>query len=162
MNEIKAVDVKIFPHRLLKPQTTEKILNSMMDLEGILRVLINGESLPRVVGYGPAKGTVVNHEYRKVIKVKEENFELLVSVGEIIVTVNHEKLDSFKEELEKILSENLKFKYDVSVGIFTKTNITVSDYMKYGIGFDKSIDPRLIGMVDPSAKSSETVRLIGD
>jgi len=162
MNEIKAVDVKIFPHRLLKAQTTEKLLNSIMNLEGILRVLVNGESLPRVVGNGPAKGTIVNHEDRKVIKVKEENFELLVSVGEIIVTVNYEELNSFKEELEKILSETLKFKYDVSVGIFTKTNITVSDYMKYGLGFDESIDPRLIGMVDPSAKSSETVRLIGD
>ena len=161
MNEIKAVDIKIFPHRLLKPKTTEKILNSLMNLEGILRVLVNGESLPQVVGYGPAKGTIVNHEDRKVIKVKEEKFELLVSVGEIIITVNHEKLDSFKEELERILSETLNFKYDVSVGIFTKTNTTVSDYLKYGL-LDKSIDPRLIGMVDPNSRSSETVRLIGD
>jgi methyl-coenzyme M reductase subunit D len=32
--------------------------------------------------------------------------------------------------------------------------------MKYGEGFEDKIDSRLIGLVDPNAKSSETVRYI--
>lgn len=161
MDEIKAVDIKIFPYRRLKPSTTEKILNQIMEIDGILRVLVNGKSLPKLVGYGPAKGIEVNHQDRKVIKVQDDEIELLVSVGEIIVTVNHENLDQFMEELEGILEDSLNFKYDVSVGIFTKTEITVSDYLKYGLGFEESIDPRMIGMVDPTSKTSKTVKFVG-
>jgi len=32
MEEIKAVNIKIFPYRRLKPETTEKILNGIMTL----------------------------------------------------------------------------------------------------------------------------------
>ena len=77
MDIIKAIDVKIFPYRRLKPETTEELLNSIMKFGGILRVLVNGNSLPKIVGYGPAKGTPVNHGDRKVIKVKKSNFELV-------------------------------------------------------------------------------------
>ena len=95
MEKIKAVDVKIFPYRRLKPKTTEKILNGILNFEGILRVMINGKSIPQVVGHGPAKGTPVNHEDRKVIEVKNDNFELFVSVGELIITLRYEELDFF-------------------------------------------------------------------
>lgn len=162
MEEIKAVDVKIFPYRRLKPETTEKILNSIMEYDGILRVMINGNSIPKVVGYGPAKGTQVNHEDRKVIKVKNDSVELRVSVGELILTVKHENLDLFLEKLQNLLENTLSFGFEVSTGIFTKTNITVSDYLKLGYGIDTNIDPRLIGLVDPKAKSQDTVKLIGD
>lgn len=162
MEEIKAVDVKIFPYRRLKPETTEKILNSIMEYDGILRVMINGNSIPKIVGYGPAKGTQVNHEDRKVIKVKNDSVELRVSVGELILTVKYENLDLFLEKLQNLLENTLSFGFEVSTGIFTKTNITVSDYLKLGYGIDTNIDPRLIGLVDPKAKSQDTVKLIGD
>ncbi len=162
MEEIKAVDVKIFPYRRLKPETTEKILNSIMEYDGILRVMMNGNSIPKVVGYGPAKGTQVNHEDRKVIKVKSDSVELRVSVGELILTVKYENLDLFLEKLQNLLEDTLSFGFEVSTGIFTKTNITVSDYLKVGYGIDNNIDPRFIGMVDPKSKSQDTVKLIGD
>lgn len=162
MEEIKAVDVKIFPYRRLKPETTEKILNSIMGYDGILRVMMNGNSIPKIVGYGPAKGTQVNHEDRKVIKVKSDSVELRVSVGELILTVKYENLDLFLEKLQNLLEDTLSFGFEVSTGIFTKTNITVSDYLKVGYGIDNNIDPRLIGMVDPKSKSQDTVKLIGD
>ena len=162
MEEIKAVDVKIFPYRRLKPETTEKILNSIMEYDGILRVMVNGNHVPKVVGYGPAKGTQVNHEDRKVIKVKNDSVELCVSVGELILTVKYENLDLFLEKLQNLLENTLSFGFEVSTGIFTKTNITVSDYLKLGYGIDTNIDPRLIGLVDPKAKSQDTVKLIGD
>ena len=110
MNKIKAVDVKIFPYRRLKPQTTEKILNGIMEFDGVLRILVNGNSIPKVVNYGPAKGTPVNHEDRKVIGVKNENFELHVSVGELIITVNYDELESFLEKIDSLLKETLTMK----------------------------------------------------
>lgn len=162
MKTTKAVDVKIFPYRRLKPATTEKILNGVLSFDGILRILVNGNPIPKFVNYGPAKGTPVNHEDRREIKVKKENFELFVSVGEIIITIKHEELDKFLEKLENLLKGTLPFDYKVSVGIFTKTNITVSDYIKLGLGLEEGIDPHVLGMVDPDSKSSETVKLIGD
>lgn len=159
-NIIKATDVKIFPHRILKPTTTETILNKVLVLDGVLRVLINGESLPTIVNFGPAKGLPVNHTDRKTINVKGNDVPLRVSVGEIILTVQLDNLEDFVEQVDEILNDTLNFGYDVKVGIFTKTKTSVSDFMKYGEGFEDKIDSRLIGLVDPNAKSSETVRYI--
>jgi methyl-coenzyme M reductase subunit D len=159
-NIIKATDVKIFPHRILKPQTTETILNEVMVLDGVLRVLINGESLPTIINYGPAKGLPVNHTDRKTINVKGNDVPLRISVGEIILTVQLDNLEDFVEKVDEILSNTLNFGYDLKVGVFTKSQTSVSDYMKYGKGFEDKIDSRLIGLVDPNAKSSETVKYI--
>ncbi|RAP49612.1 MAG: methyl-coenzyme M reductase operon protein D [Methanosphaera sp. rholeuAM74] len=159
-NIIKATDVKIFPHRILKPQTTENILSQILELDGVLRVLINGKSLPTMVNFGPAKGLPVNHTDRKTINVNGNEVPLRVSVGEIILTVQLDNLEDFVTQVDRILEESLNFGYDLDVGIFTKHATSVSDYMKYGEGFEDKIDSRLIGLVDPSAKSSETIRYI--
>ena len=157
---IKATDVKIFPHRILKPETAESILNDVMVLDGVLRVLINGESLPTIVNYGPARGLPVNHTDRKTINVKGNEVPLKVSVGEIILTVQLDNLEDFVVKVDEILENTLSFGYDLKVGVFTKSQTSVSDYMKYGKGFEDKIDSRLIGLVDPNAKSSETVKYI--
>ena len=159
-NIIKATDVKIFPYRILKPSTTENILNQILQLDGVLRLLINGKSLPTIVNFGPAKGLPVNHTDRKTIKVKGNEVPLRVSVGEIILTVQLDNLEDFVEQVEVILDDTLSFGYDIKIGVFNKTQTTVSDYMKYGEGFEDKIDSRLIGLVDPNAKSSETVKYI--
>jgi methyl-coenzyme M reductase subunit D len=162
MGQIKAIDVRIFPHRRLKPETTERILNELLDLEGILRFLVNGESLPKVVGYGPAKGTSVNHPDRKIITVKGKKVELLVSVGEIVVTIRQENLEEFVEQTKTILEETLNFGFDIGVGVFTRTKTTVSDNLKIVYGIEDEFDPSLVGLVDPKTNSKETVKLIGD
>ena len=104
VNVIKATDVKIFPDRILKPETTETILNKVMKLEGVLRILINGERLPTVVTMGPARGAPVNHTDRKTINVKGNDVPLRVSVGEIILTVQLDNLEDFVTEVNNILS----------------------------------------------------------
>lgn len=157
---IKASDVKIFPYRILKPKTAEKILNDIFELDGILRVLINGENLPQVVNMGPAKGEPVNHTDRTTININGNEVPLSVSVGEIILTVQLDNLDDFVSQVNDILDKHIDFGFSVSTGIFTKTTTSVSDYMKYGEGFEGRVDSRLIGLVDPSAKSSESVRYI--
>ena len=109
---------------------------------------------------GPAKGTPVNHTDRTTINVKGNDVPLQVSVGEIILTVQLDKLEDFVEKTNEVLDEVLNFGYTVKTGVFTKTTTTVSDYMKYGKGFEGRIDSRLIGLVDPNTKSSETIRYI--
>ena len=154
------IDIKIVPYRFLKPETSEKVLNEIFELDGIIRGIVHGPSLPKTVYYGPARGTPVNHQYRKKINVKGQDIDLRLLIGEIILTVNVKLLNDIMESIEKILDETLSFKYILIIGIFTKTQITVSDYLKYGTNFENVIDERYIGMVDSRARSSETIKMI--
>ena len=142
------IDIKVVPYRFLKPETSERVLNRIFELDGIVRGIVHGPSLPKTVYYGPARGTPVNHQYRKSINVKGQSIDLRLLIGEIILTI------------EAILDDTLNFKYILMIGIFTKTQITVSDYLKYGTNFESSIDERYIGMVDSRARSSETIKMI--
>lgn len=154
------IDVRIFPYRFLKPTTAEKILNKIYNLEGKVRVLIHGPSLPKKINYGPAKGLEVNHQDRKTIKVHGEDVDLRLNVGEIIITVELKRLNDFLNQLEDILNENMPCDYIQMIGIFTKTTATVSDYLKYGENFENILDQRYIGMVDPSTRSSDSIKII--
>ena len=158
--KVNVIDIKIIPNRYLKPDTTEKLLNSIYNLEGHQRVLIHGPSIPLKVFYGPGKGHVVNHTDRKVINVKGNDLELRVMVGEIVITVDMSKFNAFMEDLECILDEFIPCDYSILVGIFTRTKSTISDYLKYGNNFESAIDARYIGLVDSRAKTSETVKVI--
>lgn len=158
--EINVIDIKIVPYRYLKPQTTEKVLNKIYELDGPQRFLIHGPSLPNKVFYGPGKGNDVNHTYRKEITVNRNTFELRVMVGEIIITLDISKFNDFMENIEEILDEIMPCNYYMLVGIFSRTKTTISDYLKYGENFEGVIDNRYIGLVDSHRKSSETVNVI--
>ena len=158
--KISVIDIKIIPNRYLKPDTTEKILNDLYDLNGQQRVLIHGPSIPLKVFYGPGKGHVVNHTDRKEINVKGNPVELRVMVGEIVITVDISKFNEFMDGLEGVLEQNMPCDYSLLVGIFTRTKSTISDYLKYGNNFENVIDDRYIGLVDSRAKTSETVKVI--
>ena len=158
--KINVIDVKIIPNRYLKPDTTEKILNELYELDGQQRVLIHGPSIPLKVFYGPGKGHVVNHTDRKEINVKGNAVELRVMVGEIVITVDMSKFNEFMDGLEHILESNMPCDYSLLVGIFTRTKSTISDYLKYGNNFEEVLDDRYIGLVDSRAKTSETVKVI--
>jgi len=160
LKEINVIDIKIVPDRYLKPNTTEKILNELYELEGQQRVLIHGPSIPLKVFYGPGKGHVVNHTDRKEINVKGNPVELRVMVGEIVITVDMSKFNDFMDKLHIILDENIPCDYSLLVGIFTRIKSTISDYLKYGNNFEEVIDDRYIGLVDSRAKTSETVKVI--
>ena len=154
------IDIKVVPYRFLKPETSERVLNRIFELDGIVRGILHGPSLPKTVYYGPARGTPVNHQYRKSITVKGQNIDLRLLIGEIILTIDVKLLNEIMESIETILDGTLNFKYILMIGIFSKTQITVSDYLKYGTNFESSIDERYIGMVDSRARSSETIKMI--
>ena len=150
----KLKQVKIFPQRLLLPETAEKLLNEIDSVKGVIRMLISGKNLPRRISCGPGTGMDVNHPDRIIIHVSGCAFELHVIVGEVLVEVEDE---SVVEELKKACERALPFPFEMKRGYFIKTKATLTDYGKYGFKskHDETInleDERMLGMVDPHAK----------
>ena len=150
----KLKQIKIFPQRLLLPETAEKLLNELDSVKGVVRMLISGKNLPRKITCGPGTGKDVNHPDRIIIHVSGCAFELHVIVGEVLVEVEDE---SSVEEIRKACERALPFSFELKRGYFIKTKATLTDYGKYGFKskFDETInleDERMLGMVDPHAK----------
>lgn len=158
--EINVIDIKIVPDRYLKPNTCEKILNEIYELNGLIRVLVHGPSIPKKVFYGPGKGHEVNHSDRKSINIQGESLDLRIMVGNIILTADVTEFNTLMDQLTNILDKNTPCDYSLLVGVFTRTKSTISDYLKYGNRFENYIDERYIGLVDCRARSSESVKII--
>ncbi len=159
----KPIQVRIFPARLLQPATAEKVLNEIDQVEGVIRMLINGKNLPRKVTCGPGTGADVNHPERKIIHVGGCAFELHIIVGEILVEVEDEKaVDCLRDACERALPFSFEFKR----GHYIKRRPTLTDYGKYGFKSktDESInleDERILGLTDPHAKKDSDICVIG-
>jgi len=158
----KPIQIKVFPCRLLQPQTAEKLLNEIDQVKGVIRMLIGGKNLPRKVTCGPGTGSDVNHPNMEVIHVANVAFELHVMVGEVIVEVEDE---SSREELRKACERALPFPFEFKQGFFIKTKATLVDYGKYGFKSktDESInleDERMLGLIDPHANPDSNLCII--
>jgi methyl-coenzyme M reductase subunit D len=158
----KPIQIRIFPKRLLQPETAEKVLNEIDQVRGVIRMLINGKNLPRKVTSGPGTGADVNHPERKIIHVGNCALELHIIVGEILVEVEDENsIENVKIACEKTLPFSFEFKR----GHFIKRRPTLTDYGKYGFKSktDESInleDERLLGLMDPHAKPDNNLCVI--
>src|SRR5574341_2136478 len=107
----KPIQVRIFPQRLLQPETDEKVLNEIDQVKGVIRMLINGKNLPRKVTCGPGAGADVNHPDRKIIHVGDCAFELHIIVGEVVVEVEDENtVEEVKKACERALPFSFEFK----------------------------------------------------
>jgi methyl-coenzyme M reductase subunit D len=158
----KPIQLKVFPSRLLQPETAEKLLNEIDQVKGVIRMLVGGKNLPRKVTCGPGTGSDVNHPNREVIHVGDVAFELHVMVGEVIVEVEDE---CAKEELRKACERALPFSFEFKQGFFIKTQATLVDYGKYGFKSktDESInleDERMLGLIDPHARADGNLCMI--
>ena len=158
----KLKQVKIFPQRLLQPETAEKLLNELDQVKGVVRMLISGKNLPRKITCGPGTGKDVNHPDRIIIHVSGCAFELHVIVGEVLVEVEDE---SAVEELYKACERALPFPFEMKRGYFIKSKPTLTDYGKYGFKSrtDERInldDERILGMVDPHAKVESNLCMV--
>jgi len=151
------IEVEVFPHRFLKATTTEKFLNEVYSLETVERVIIHGQPLPEKVYYGPARGTPVNHPERKEITVNGVPVLLTVMAGRFWIQLsNDEEID----KIEEVCKNLFPYGYNLKVGKFTRSEITTTDYMKYGEKLVNSIDKKLIGITDPRSKFSSAVKII--
>ncbi|WP_317295310.1 methyl-coenzyme M reductase operon protein D [Methanoculleus nereidis] len=131
------------PTRMLKPETAERLLNMLAGIAGIRRMMIHGPGLPKLVPYGPARGSPNPHSDRKAIRVADAEIALRVQVGMVILEVEDA---SAIEEIRSLCDAFFtKFPYQLQEGRFMKTAPTLVDYAKYG----PDADTTLIGLADP-------------
>jgi len=155
----KPIQIRVFPYRLLQPETAEKLLNEIDQVKGVIRMLISGKSLPRKVTCGPGTGSDVDHPDRRIIHVGGCAFELQVIVGDVLVEVEDE---SVVGELRKACERALPFPFEFKRGHFIKRKPTLTDYGKYGFKSktDESInleDERLLGLTDPKTSPKDRI-----
>jgi methyl-coenzyme M reductase subunit D len=151
MTEATFPQCRIAPERFLNPETTEHLLNKLIEVPGIRRMVLNGPRLPATVTYGPAKGMANPHTMRKAIRVGDQELPLQVHVGTILLELeNRDIIPALKSACESVFTN---FSFRIQEGRYMKTEPSLVDYCKYGPDADKDI----IGMADPSSKSRPVI-----
>jgi methyl-coenzyme M reductase subunit D len=148
MTEAIFPQIRIMPARFLYPETAEKLLNGICKVGVVRRMILNGPRLPPTVPEGPGRGLPNPHPGRKTIHVGGEEFELQVQVGTIILELeNSDAIPVIRQVCDEVFTN---FSYTLQEGKFMKSQMTVSDYAKYGVLEDE----RILGISDPRAKGS--------
>ena len=140
------MDIEIFPHRLLSANTTEKLLNNLEDVDGIKKMVIQGQRLP----------SQEENPERKIITVKGEKVDLQVQTGRILMEIEDEEII---DDIRGICEDHLPFGFNIHVGTFIRKQKTVSDQIKYGDALDK-ISEEMVGLTDQNAQLSERATII--
>jgi methyl-coenzyme M reductase subunit D len=140
------MDIEIFPHRLLSADTTERLLNDLENVEGIKRIVIQGQRLP---------SEEINPE-RRNITIKGEEIDLQVQTGRVLMDIEDEEII---DEIRSICEGNLPFGFNIHVGTFIRKQKTVSDGIKYGETLDE-ISDEMVGLTDQNAQLSERATII--
>jgi len=129
--QVPLPEILIFPARLLKAETTEKLLNAVYEVPHVRHVTVSGESLPSTLTSGPGKGMVNEHPERRKITVKGSEIELRLLVGRVFVEVEDvDFVDEVMAKVEVICKELLPFGFSLEVGRYSKFKPTVTDYKK--------------------------------
>jgi methyl-coenzyme M reductase subunit D len=130
--QIPLPEILIFPARLLKAETTEKLLNLIYDdVPHVRHITVSGESLPATLNAGPGKGMPAEHPERRTIKVKGQEVELRLLVGRVFVEIDDiDNVDEALGKIEAICNEILPFGFSLEVGRYSKFKPTVTDYKK--------------------------------
>jgi methyl-coenzyme M reductase subunit D len=151
MTEATFPQCRIVTERLLNPETTEHLLNKLIEVPGIRRMVLNGPRLPVTVTYGPAKGLANPHSMRKAIHVGDQDLDLQVHVGTIVLELeNREVIPALHAAIEPVFTN---FTFRIQEGRYMKTEPSLVDYCKYGPNADKDI----LGLADPNSKSRPVI-----
>jgi methyl-coenzyme M reductase subunit D len=150
-NEVKIMDIEIFPHRILGTDTTEKLLNDLESLESVKRTVIQGPRLP------PQDEIDRIYGDRRIIVVNGEEIELKVKTGRIFVELYDE---SGIDEIRVICDEHITTGFDIntSKSQYIRKQRTVSDELKYGMNTE--IPEELIGIADTRSKFKDHVSIL--
>jgi methyl-coenzyme M reductase subunit D len=137
--------------RLLHPDTTKRLMNRIVRVPGIRRILLNGQNIPLVVPYGPARGMKNTTTLRKQVEIAGNAVDLHVQVGSITLEMEEAAVT---EKVRKVCDAFFKdFSYYIQEGKFMKTEPTVVDYARYGPRADGAV----IGLVDPKRKEKPSL-----
>ncbi len=151
MTDAKYPQIRIVTERLLNPDTVERIMNLIIATGGVRRAIMNGPRLPATITSGPAKGQPNVHEMRKTIKIGDQEMELQVHVGTILLELeSKDAIPAIRAACEVGFRD---LPWYIQEGRFMKTEPSLVDYAKYGPDADKAI----IGMADPSSKSGPII-----
>jgi len=142
---------RIVSERFLNPDTTEKLLNEIIAVQGIRRIVINGPNIPQTVPYGPARGLPNPHTGRASIQVGDAQVDLKVQVGTILLELeSRDLIPKIEEACKKV---HRPFSFMVKEGKFMRSTPTQTDYAKYG----PEGDPMKFGLVDPKSKTGPVI-----
>ena len=151
MTEATFPQCRIVTARLLNPETTEHLLNKVVSVAGVRRMVLNGPRLPATITYGPAKGLANPHVMRKAIHVGDQEVDLQVHVGTVVLELeSRDVIPALKAAIEPVFTD---FSFYIQEGRYMKTEPSLADYCKYGPNADKSI----LGLADPSSKSRPVI-----
>jgi len=151
MTEATFPQCRIVTERLLNPETTERLLNKIVSIPGIRRMVLNGPHLPGTVTYGPAKGMANPHAMRKTIHVGDQEVDLQVHVGTVLLELdNRDVIPALQAAIEPVFTD---FTFRIKEGRFMKTEPSLVDYCKYGPNADKE----MLGLTDPNSKSRPVI-----
>lgn len=151
MTEAVYPQCRIVPARFLNPETVEALLNRILEVGGIRKLVLNGPRLPTTVPYGPARGLPNPHQMRQVIHAGDQDVELQVQVGTILIELeDRSSTEPIRNACDEVFT---KFPYGFSEGKFMKTRATVSDYARYG----PDADEIMLGTTDPKSRSGPLI-----
>ncbi len=147
MTEATFPQCRVDSERFMNPETTERLLNQIISVPGVRRMVLNGPRLPATVPYGPSRGIDNPHPMRKTIRVGDQEMELQVHVGTVLLELeNRDIIPALKAAIEPVFKD---FSFHIKEGRFMKTEPSLVDFCKYGPDADKEI----IGLADPKSKS---------
>jgi methyl-coenzyme M reductase subunit D len=152
-NTENTVQIEIFPRRILSPETAQKLMGELYKVEGVIRVMVQGQRLPERVTAGPGTGEKVEHPLRKPIQIGNQVIDLKVSVGRIRMELSNSEA---KEKVREVCEKVIPFPFEFREGFFLRRKATVTDYVKLG----PDADPRMLGMVDPKARPEDRIVFI--
>jgi methyl-coenzyme M reductase subunit D len=125
-------EVRISTQRLQMAETTEKVLNAIVNVKDIRQINLKGESLPATINSGPNRGIANNHSERRMIKYGDKEIELKHLVGDFYIELaveNEEQLKARVDELDAAVKPILKdIGYGIDVGRYSKYRPTLHDY----------------------------------
>ncbi len=152
-NTENLIQIEIFPRRILSPETAQVLLTELYKVDGVIRVMVQGQRLPEKVSAGPGTGEKVEHPLRKPLQIGDQLIEMKVSVGRIRMELASPEA---KEKVREVCEKVLPFPFEFREGHFMRRKATVTDYAKLG----PDADPLLLGMVDPKAKQEDQLVFI--
>jgi methyl-coenzyme M reductase subunit D len=141
------MDIQIFPYRILSADTTEKLLRDLDEVEGVQRIVLQGERLP------PKE---VGHPDRRVITVKGQEIDLQIKTGRILIEITDETVI---ENVKELSEPHLPFGFDIYAGTFIRKEKTVSDNLKYGEKLEE-IPDEMVGLTDQTAHLTKRATIL--
>lgn len=138
--------IKIVSIRMMKPETTERLLNMIVEIPGIRRILLRGQNIPKAVPYGPARGIENTTSFKTGVSIGGTPVDIRLMVGDILIELeNTGVVDAIHEKCEEFF---VNFGFYIQKGIFIKPSPSMVDYARYG----PVVEPSLVGLADPRKK----------